>query len=820
LAISIKPLNAQRQPGRTREHMPIDTKQLDLADPKVGSQLCCNTSGLPIRQESAWKDVTFGRDFRISLSVIGSNILLAEPKGNITLDDVKQYLDLIASFFEDVFSDGQVVFGLLDSTGVTGMTLEARRYYIEHNKAVSRFGGFVFFNASLVLKVSIQLAKHLNIFDFDVEIADDYGQAVKTVLQMMERSGNPIADNAANRIRNPEKHCHADDEPERFNIRKDPEWTLELDGFSVYYEIIDDDIFHTVAKGNLQEKHMPYVLDAFECVFDKTGLPKDSFYFVNGVEDLEGMTWKARKRYIEFTANWHKKHPYRLWFIYGANRFMRTAAHLGSYFVPYEVRIVDSLSGAFDIISAHKARSKTIPAVTSHSEPSVRDFTKDQIKHHVDELLQFLGGIDWESSGSIDLMPIDQSHPFKQVFEAIQVIKMDLDQLFQERKQLEERLQQAQKMEAIGTLAGGVAHDLNNILSGLVSYPELLLMDLPKESPYRKPIEIMKQSGERAAVIVQDLLTLARRGVSVMETLSVNRIISEYLTSPEMETLRVKHPRVRIETDLAQDIMNMQGSPAHLSKMIMNLISNALEAMPTGGKVIISTENYLLDSPMIGYEEVPTGAYVRLTVADQGIGMSAEVVARLFEPFFTNKTMGRTGTGLGMAVVWATVKDHGGYIDLHSKEKDGTTFWLYFPITSKALDLEAPAASVRSYMGNGESVLVVDDVAEQRDIASGILKRLGYRVHAVPSGEAAVEYLKKNNSDLLILDMIMQPGIDGLETYRKILRNHPEQKAIIASGYSETDRVRETLRLGAGSYIRKPYLVETVGKAVKAVLAG
>ncbi len=786
----------------------------------------CSVSGLPIRQDGAWKDVDFGREFSIGLSVIGSHILLAEPRGYITIDDVKQYLDFMDGFFQEVFGDNQTVFVLLDSSGITGMSMEARRFYIEHNKAVSRFSGFVFFNVSMVLKVSIRLGKKLNMFNFDVELAGDYSQAIRTALQMMAQSGIESAGFSTKQIGYPERQRQSGAYPDRYKVRTDPDWTLDLDGFSVHYEIIDADIFHAVAKGHLREKHMPYVFDAFENVFKKTGLPKDSFYFINGVSGLDGMTWKARMQYIDFTGKWYKKHPYRLWFIYGANRFMRTATQLGSYFVPYEVRVVDDFSGALDIIHAHKARTKQIPPATYGNHGSNADITKDQIRRYVDELLQYLGGIDWDSSEIIDLEPMDSSHPFKPVFEAIQLIKMDLHQLLLERKQaekarkkLEVRLQQAQKMEAIGTLAGGVAHDLNNILSGLVSYPELLLMDLPADSSMRKPIEIMKRSGERAAVIVQDLLTLARRGMPVMETLNANQIVSEYMISPEMENLRANHPQVQIETELAPDLLYMKGSSVHLSKMIMNLLSNAMEAMPHAGRIVIQTANCYLDRSIMGYEEVPAGNYIRIAVTDQGMGMSADDTSRLFEPFFTKKSRGRIGTGLGLAVVWATVKDHGGYIDLCSKENEGTTFWIYFPYTQKKMGLESPAPSVATFMGNGESVLVVDDVAEQREIASGILTRLGYEVHAVPSGEAAVKYLSTKASDLLILDMIMKPGIDGLETYRQIIKRHPGQKAIIASGYSETDRVKETLRLGAGSYIRKPYLLETMGKAVKAVLA-
>ena len=384
-----------------------------------------------------------------------------------------------------------------------------------------------------------------------------------------------------------------------------------------------------------------------------------------------------------------------------------------------------------------------------------------------------------------------------------------------EKKELETQLQHAQKMEAIGTLAGGVAHDLNNILGGLVSYPELLLLQLPENSPLRKSILTIQKSGEKAAAVVQDLLTLARRGVVVTDVVDLNDVISEYLKSPEHENLQSYHPGVHVETRLGKDTLNILGSSTHLSKTVMNLVSNAAEAMPEGGALTVSTENRYIDRLIRGYDDVKEGDYVVLSVSDTGTGISSDDIGKIFEPFYTKKKMGRSGTGLGMAVVWGTVKDHNGYIDVQTTEGKGTTFTLYLPITRKKLPEDKSPLTIESYSGNGESILIVDDVEEQRQIASGMLEELGYSVVSVSSGEEAVEYLRTNKADLLVLDMIMDPGMDGLDTYKKILEIHPGQKAIIASGFSETDRVKETLALGARAYIRKPFLLEKIGLAVK-----
>ena len=389
----------------------------------------------------------------------------------------------------------------------------------------------------------------------------------------------------------------------------------------------------------------------------------------------------------------------------------------------------------------------------------------------------------------------------------------------EEKRAIEKKLQQSKKMEAICTLAGGVAHDLNNILSGVVSYPELLLMDLPDDSPLKEPILTIQKSGERAAAIVQDLLTLARRNVAIKAAIDLNQIVDEYLGSPEFAKLSTFHPLVKVDCHLSNTPLVITGSPVHLSKTIMNLVSNAAEAMPDGGRITLSSKKEQISGETAsGNADNRRSSFASLKVTDEGVGISAKDMERIFEPFYTKKVMGRSGTGLGMAVVWGTVKDHKGHIEVTSTEGKGTTFSLYLPLSSeKEPEKEVPFV-MDTLMGSGQRILIVDDVQEQREIASAMLNRFGYRTAAVASGEEAVDYLKVHFADLVILDMIMDPGIDGLETYRRIEAFKPGQKAIVASGYSETDRMKSLNRMGVRDYLKKPYSLENVGRIVKKAL--
>ncbi len=392
-------------------------------------------------------------------------------------------------------------------------------------------------------------------------------------------------------------------------------------------------------------------------------------------------------------------------------------------------------------------------------------------------------------------------------------------QLEEERLRLEERLRRAEKMEALGTLAGGVAHDLNNVLGVLVGFAELLQEKIPEGNSLKRYAAHILQSGLKGAAIIQDLLTLARRGVAVAGVVQLNQAVKEYLASPEFESLRVCHPEVRFRTTLEEDLLPIKGSPVHLGKTVMNLISNAVEAITGPGEVTIRTENRYLDRPIGRYDDIREGDYALLTVSDTGQGISPQDLEKIFEPFYTKKVMGRSGTGLGLAVVWGTVKDHGGYIDVTSREEEGSAFSLFFPVTRESLSPDREAASPESYLGKGETILVVDDVPEQRELAVSMLTRLGYAVEAVSGGDAALAFLRLRNVDLVVLDMIMDPGMDGLETYQRIVGIHPGQKAIIVSGFSETDRVKAAQALGAGAYVRKPYVLERIGAAIRNELA-
>ena len=383
-----------------------------------------------------------------------------------------------------------------------------------------------------------------------------------------------------------------------------------------------------------------------------------------------------------------------------------------------------------------------------------------------------------------------------------------------ERKAMEAKLQRSQKMESIGLLAGGVAHDLNNILSGIINYPELLLMQIPKDSEMRKLVQAMHESGQRAVAVVADLLTVARGVACVKEPAALNHLVMEYMDSPEYRRLKSLHATITCTTKLDPQLKNIHCSSVHIKKCIMNLVSNAMEAIDETGHVLISTRNQYVDEKIAIKDGIRAGDYAILTITDTGNGISENDLEHIFEPFYTKKIMGASGTGLGLAVVWSSVLDHDGTIQVESSAR-GTSFILYFPVSEKEVATKGTPSGIEALKGGGETILVVDDEALLRDVASRFLKVLGYNPVCVDSGESAVTYLKENRVDMVLLDMLMDSGINGRQTYEHIIRLHPDQKAIIASGFSESEDVKMLLQQGARGFIKKPYSIEQLATAMK-----
>jgi signal transduction histidine kinase/ActR/RegA family two-component response regulator len=399
--------------------------------------------------------------------------------------------------------------------------------------------------------------------------------------------------------------------------------------------------------------------------------------------------------------------------------------------------------------------------------------------------------------------------------------KKELIAKLKENEEMREKVIKAKKMEVMGMLAGGVAHDLNNILTGVLTYPDILLMDMEKDHPYRKHLKIIKDSAERAAAIVKDLVTISKEHATEKSAVNIKKFIREYLNTPDFKKLRNEYPNVKVSTVIDKNLDNILGSKAHVEKIIANLTINAVEAIGKDnekGLVKISAKNVFVSSHCEDFPACKPGNFVEIQIEDNGTGISKENLNKVFQPFFTTKFLGRSGTGLGLSVVLNTVINHNGSIKVNSDGKSFTKFTILLPSTKNKEQQEKQLKSLDELYGNQETILIVDDEVNQRIILEDLCKILNYKVKVARSGEEGIRLLKKYKADLVILDMLMPPGINGKETYKRMLKINPKQKAIISTGYSANKDVNETLKMGASAMLNKPYTVEKIGLAIKKAL--
>lgn len=382
----------------------------------------------------------------------------------------------------------------------------------------------------------------------------------------------------------------------------------------------------------------------------------------------------------------------------------------------------------------------------------------------------------------------------------------------EEKNKLESQLQQAHKMESIGTLAGGIAHDFNNILMGIQGNASLLMLKIEPEHPGRDKVKNIETYVQNGTDLTQQLLGFARRGKYLVAASDINETIKK---SADMFGRTRKE--IKIQLDLSEDVWTLEVDRGQIEQALLNLYVNAWQAMPIGGEIFLKTENVFLDETFVQPYDVASGNYVKVTISDTGVGIDRDTQARIFEPFFTTKEMGR-GTGLGLASVYGIIKNHGGYINVYSEKGEGTTFSIYLPASEK--EALAPPEDIHLPINKGsETILLIDDEQMIIDVGSELLEELGYTVVSALSGTEALDVYTENQSsiDLIIMDMIM-PGLGGGETFDRLKEIDPEIKVLLSSGYSINGQATQIIERGCDGFIQKPFNVQQLSERIREIL--
>ncbi len=392
----------------------------------------------------------------------------------------------------------------------------------------------------------------------------------------------------------------------------------------------------------------------------------------------------------------------------------------------------------------------------------------------------------------------------------------DVTERIQSRKQLKllrEQIAQAEKMKAVGVLAGGVAHDFNNLLMGIQGNASLMLLSADKRHAHYEKLKNIEKYVQQGADLTRQLLGFARGGKYEVKPTDLNRLLEDGL-----RLFTETHKEIVIQKRYQEGIWTVDVDRSQILQALMNLFINAWQAMPGGGELNVQTQNITIDDQKGHFHQVDPGKYVKITIKDSGVGMDQATLDRIFEPFFTTKEMGR-GTGLGLASVYGTIQNHGGFIHVESKPGKGTSFYVHLPATMSLMKEEETVSSPQPFQGKGETILLVDDEEMVLEVGEEMLKQIGYKVVTAEHGEKAIDVVKKqkNGIALVILDMIM-PGMGGGETYDHLKEIDGDIKVLLSSGYSIDGEAREILDRGCNGFIQKPFDLKTLSRVVQETL--
>ena len=889
----------------------------------------------PVTSKPEWTDVRFGNNYRLTVRVIGRDIVYTRPSGSVSLPELEPALDLITRIVDETIGRRRPHVQIADYSSLKSTSAEARRAYIRFMASRPNLVGAVFFGASPTLKMSIKLGRRLHFVKGNIALVNNFDEAIEQARRMLR---HPRSDTGGDRPSQGSRR------PDRAAV-PDEGWIYRHRGFELTWELIDDHVMHGAAAGTLRSEHIDSVFELSDRVVQVARSGGDQPALVINIDGLDGVSVAGRRRFVNTLSEWQKKNTTSLFALYGANSMLKGAIAISRPFLPFPLTLTRDLSSALKLVpESLPVHRRRVPKSRGAGLKPVPTPTAGE--RHIDDVLRFLGNINWEKDGMEwwdDEVGAD--HPLSPVFDAIALLKSDVDHLLRERRRAEEalresteryrtileniadgyyeidldghltfcndamldiighardalpdldpqvfmephnasrimaafkrvyntgrptkvldwelvrsdrrkisveasisiiqdskgepvgfrgivrdvseraaaareqqrleaQLRQAQRMEAVGTLAGGIAHNFNNLLMGIQGNVSLVRKDTDPRHPHHQRLTTIQSLVTSGSKLTRELLGFARAGRYEVRPIDINQLVRE-----AAETFATTRREIRVHLNLTDRLLRAKADRGQLDQVLLNLFINSAEAMPSGGELFLES-GITYHTALEGRQYRPKpGRYIWISIRDTGVGMDEATQRRIFEPFYTTKGLSG-GTGLGLASVYGSIKAHGGYVDVASELGMGSTFTLYLPATEEEV-FAAEDTKGEIILGKG-TVLIVDDDEAVLEACASILSYLEYTPIRVATGRQAVEVFRDRSTeiDLVVLDMIL-PDIGGGEVYDSLRAIDPEVKVLLASGYSLDGAAQSILKKGCDDFIQKPFTIGQLSKKMGTIL--
>jgi len=768
--------------------------------------LFCPATGLEVFTLPEWINQKVSDTLIVNFWIVGGSIVYSLPEGRADLEGVRNGSKLkekVATFLSE--DSGQYI-QIQDYALLKGFSIAARRYFI--GKAINdkNLLSMVFCNLSPSQSISVKIGNRFNTTGRQIHVAKHYGDAVKLAIGISGRED-------LNTDISLKELCRSFSNPNRsltpVEIISKDAWQIQTPEYSNKAVVIDQCILHSTSEGQIQSEHLPLIEQMRSMC--QSALSEDSSikYIVFDSSSLKVASTSVRLKYMQALKRWHQRFPLRMYIVYGANTFVGTAFRLARPLMPFNVKIAKDLVDAFHLIrhdrygnlsKKHAIQESEKPAVVNHED--------------IEQLMAILGSINWEQEGIDDSFDMGEDHPLYVLYQSVRIIKDELDDLFKERKRLEEQLHQSRKMESIGTLAGGVAHDFNNLLHVITGNAELALEDISQSNPAYDPLVEINSASSRAASIVKQLLKFSRKIDQALKPIDAIAVIKNAL-----KFLRSAIPTtIEIRMQLPDTDVTVLADSTQINQLLMNLCNNAAQEMEqTGGILEIIVEKVHLGNEAIdSYSDLTEGDYLKIAVRDTGPGIDTEIIDRIFDPYFTTREVGK-GSGMGLSIVHGIVKSHNGAITVDSQPGQGATFTMLFPVVTEEPVMKAKELDEIT-LGN-EMILFVDDDESIVRMTQKLLERLGYRVETRPNPIEALELFqsKSHEFDLVITDMTM-PQMSGVILSEKLKGIRADIPVIICTGYSSLIDEEKAKGLGIDGFVMKPIIKKVIAKTIREVI--